>query len=155
MTAAFEAFEYRVQTAGLQAVQHTVHHWQIRGGHVIVNYYPSKRTAYVNGTTKGIKGVGEREAIELAQRGPRPGSIRGDKRRKRGYKAERRRLLRINPACHWCNAPLDEGTATLDHKVALSRGGANQRDNFVLACHGCNQGRGNRVGPPPGSGVKS
>jgi 5-methylcytosine-specific restriction endonuclease McrA len=29
--------------------------------------------------------------------------------------------------------------ATLDHKVALVKGGRNSRDNVVAACLGCNQ----------------
>jgi len=39
--------------------------------------------------------------------------------------------------CYYCNG----GASTLDHKIPLSRGGPNTRENTVLACYTCNQAK--------------
>ncbi|WP_353056659.1 HNH endonuclease [Mesobacillus subterraneus] len=40
--------------------------------------------------------------------------------------------------CSYCQKPLDYSNATLDHLVALSRGGENTFENVVGACGSCN-----------------
>lgn len=54
----------------------------------------------------------------------------------------KRRQLDIDPTCDYCRRPLDERTATVDHKVPLSRGGTNSTLNYALACTACNQAKG-------------
>jgi CRISPR/Cas system Type II protein with McrA/HNH and RuvC-like nuclease domain len=55
----------------------------------------------------------------------------------------RRELLTDHPFCMWCDSPLADETATLEHVIPVSRGGTDARANFVLACAGCNNERGN------------
>lgn len=38
-------------------------------------------------------------------------------------------------------------SATLEHKVPLTRGGSNDRSNIAVACRQCNVGKGNRIYP--------
>jgi len=46
-----------------------------------------------------------------------------------------------NPRCHYCTAPLNWKTATIDHKIRLKDGGADHRSNYALACKRCNEWR--------------
>lgn len=50
-------------------------------------------------------------------------------------------LVKYDYRCAYCgkqNTPFE-----LDHQVPRSRGGSNRVSNLVLACHGCNQAKGN------------
>jgi 5-methylcytosine-specific restriction endonuclease McrA len=41
--------------------------------------------------------------------------------------------------CWYCKAKLDnKGNGTIDHKLALSKGGTNCKENIVIACMRCN-----------------
>lgn len=60
-------------------------------------------------------------------------------------KIHRGRLLSKNPHCRYCGQKLKPKTATLDHVLPLSRGGSDDPENLVLACHPCNQCKGNRT----------
>ncbi len=42
--------------------------------------------------------------------------------------------------CHWCKVPLTYESATVDHEPPMAEGGT--RRQAVLACHACNQERG-------------
>lgn len=55
--------------------------------------------------------------------------------------------------CCWCGERMDEygpqlNRPTLDHVIPLSRSGADAPSNLAIACSGCNQDRGNEIGPP-------
>jgi 5-methylcytosine-specific restriction endonuclease McrA len=51
----------------------------------------------------------------------------------------RRLLRRHHFLCFYCGEKLVPANRTLDHKIPLSRGGANTIDNVVPACRPCNQ----------------
>ncbi len=57
------------------------------------------------------------------------------RRNKRPTRAWKDALFAQSPAlpCHYCGEALTRKTATVDHVVPLSRGGANAPVNFVLA----------------------
>lgn len=40
--------------------------------------------------------------------------------------------------CYYCGQPLTIGESTIDHFVALAKGGSNSINNFVLSCGDCN-----------------
>jgi 5-methylcytosine-specific restriction endonuclease McrA len=44
--------------------------------------------------------------------------------------------------CVYCATHLDQHTATLDHVIALARGGAHDAGNLVVACAPCNRLKG-------------
>lgn len=52
-------------------------------------------------------------------------------------------LMTEKPECRYCGRPVDATTATLDHVVAVSRGGTNSLTNLVLSCKECNGHKGN------------
>lgn len=47
--------------------------------------------------------------------------------------------------CVYCATRLDQHTATLDHVVPLSHGGAHDPGNLVVACGPCNRLKGDRL----------
>lgn len=115
-------------------------HFHIKGA-LLVNYYPfaATQTAYVAGTTKGKKNVSPEEAVAMARKLPK---LVKDFKRK-SYRNIKLKMLRKSACCHWCEAVLTAETATVDHKIPLSRGGLDNDNNRVLACSPCNQRRGN------------
>ena len=118
-------------------------HFQVRGGPMLVNWYPFSvnETAYVNATKKGIKHATPEQVIKMALTAP---DVQAEKVTRNSGKASRakRRLLKTRPFCHWCNEPLTQETATLEHIVPLKRGGLDHHNNMTLACKPCNEGRG-------------
>ena len=63
--------------------------------------------------------------------------------RDRLYQANRSRILKGGPLCHWCGvAP----ATTADHLRAVSQGGTNDIENLVPACEPCNRLRGASLG---------
>lgn len=143
---AYQAFAEAAERAGLFPRECNEWHWQINGGQYRANYYPSKRTIFVNGMAEGYRG-GSDDAIRIAQVGPDDIGRRAT-RWPFSYRKERAGLLRRDPRCHWCKAGLTPKTATLDHKIPLGMGGSDQPDNFVIACERCNKGRGCSLGAP-------
>jgi hypothetical protein len=63
-------------------------------------------------------------------------------KRRKSYKAQREMLLGRKPNCRWCGKKLTKRTATLEHVVPLSQGGADNESNWDLACKECNNERG-------------
>lgn len=61
--------------------------------------------------------------------------------------------------CHWCkelmsiDPPGPTGApppnyATFEHVTPMAAGGSFRRENIVLACYSCNNGRGDNAAPP-------
>lgn len=63
----FDSFKDRAEGIGLQALQCTPYHWQLKGGVNIVNYYPTKGTIHINGAGHKTSGNAEK-ALELARK---------------------------------------------------------------------------------------
>ena len=131
----------------LEIVMRPNNHIQVRGGALLVNWYPDskRRTAYCNGSVSGVNCPKAEDVIALAMGTKDPTPARTT--RKTSYRPERRRIWKKNPRCHWCKATLAFESSTLDHRIPLSRGGANTSDNYVLACEPCNKNRGNDLPP--------
>ena len=137
-------FEAEAKAAGLEAIHKGNGHWQLTGGSLLVNFYPYAKRGpkiYVQGTNEGRRGTAE-EAIAAASERPDvcPRADR-NKRRRRGYRQARKRMMRKDPYCHWCRCALNTNTATLDHVIPLKRGGLDHHNNWVLACDPCNDRR--------------
>lgn len=47
--------------------------------------------------------------------------------------------------CQYCSRMVTTSSATLDHVIPTSVGGANSWTNCVTSCHGCNSKKGNRT----------
>lgn len=124
-------------------------HIQLQGKHLLVNYYPfSKgRTAYVAGTTAGIKDCDIYKAVAMARCPPEV--VPAEKKAKRSYVPRELRLKmlagRIEVKCHWCPTMIDIDTSTIEHIVPLARGGLDNSNNRTLACAPCNQKRANNM----------
>ena len=114
---------------------------------MIVNYYLSRGTIFVNGTSRATERGDASAAISVALKGP--ARVRLEDRR-RNYRAARRWLYSQSKDCRWCGCPLAYSASTIDHVVPLSRGGTNRWENLVLACQACNAKRANNCGVPQG-----
>lgn len=125
-------------------------HVQIKGGLLLVNYYPNSknRTAYIGQTKKGVRNVSPIQAIQMAITQPKKtnGTV---KRRSSRIKWKIKRLKK-QPNCCWCDKPMVLGIenkdspryATIEHIVPLIRGGLDNYNNIKLACYECNHNRG-------------
>lgn len=50
-----------------------------------------------------------------------------------------------NGVCAICGKPIERNDFTIDHIIPLSRGGSNDLENLQIACHDCNELKGNRM----------
>ena len=122
------------------------HHIQFRGK-VIVNYYPTKGTIYINGMYKSIKGS-EKEAVKIAKD---PSLIKNKTFEKTKRKANTRKVRKKlyyelhKTKCFVCGKDMDFEETTLEHIIPLSKGGANRIDNYALSHEKCNQERGGSI----------
>lgn len=142
----FEQFRTKAEAAGLKARQCTIYHWQMLGGALLVNYYPTAKGGakiYIGGTTEGFRGSLEL-AIQAAQKIPAR-LPKEDRKHPTHYRRHKRRLLKISAFCFWCKKPLNSADATIDHKIPLHLGGLNNSNNYVLACEPCNHKKGHEI----------
>lgn len=119
-------------------------HLQLQGP-LLVNYYPNskKRSAYVAGSVKAATHVSPQQAVAMCFKPPKPqGKIA---QRKKSYTRLKRRMLKKQKTCYWCDEPLTDETATVEHIIPLSRGGLDNDNNRTLAHESCNRARGNSM----------
>lgn len=127
----------------------TANHWQITGAlATAVNIYfrdDGKMTIHVGGTAAGITTKPTIGKIIQVCNDARTFCERKCKRKDvRNHKLS---MLDKHPFCNWCNHPLDKQTATVDHKIPLSKGGSNHRNNLCLSCLDCNRKRADSAKP--------
>lgn len=142
---AMNELEFFCHQYGVKLVHKGGTHYQLTGK-MVVNYYPGsrKQTAYLNGATHGKSGVTAEQAVRMAMEVPE--IVPKCKRlRRKNDRAWKKSVLAKFPFCHWCGKLLDVSTATVDHVIPLSRGGANFSSNKVLSCFNCNHERGNHM----------
>lgn len=145
MKTSFINFKTLCEKQGLSAVELSRTHWQIKGGLRIVNVYPFSRKGasfYIQGMSGGVKGS-PHKAIEAATRPPSQNKQHERNKPKINRRVRDRLWQNQNGLCKWCENHIPKDRATLDHIVALSRGGGNGIDNLCMACEECNQKRSN------------
>lgn len=124
-------------------------HIQLRGPHLLVNYYPfsAKRTAYVAGTKEGVPHCDLTKAVAMA-RNP-PALVPKEKKDGRNYCPRELRMQMLNGRtevkCRWCPTMIDLDTSTIEHIIPLGRGGLDHANNRTLACRPCNTKRANNM----------
>lgn len=47
--------------------------------------------------------------------------------------------------CYYCGKHIEGRDKTVDHKIPISRGGTNARENLVMCCQSCNSHKNNRT----------
>lgn len=134
----------QAEARGLTVVDRGNGHWQIKGGPLLVNFYPFAKkgpTLYINGMHKGMPVSSDEKVVDAAFNPPPKGYK--SKRSSNRARNMRKRLMKKDPRCHWCGKELEYSEETLDHVIPLSRGGADRFENVVLSCKPCNSDRGN------------
>lgn len=142
----FEEFQKEAEKHGLAVRQCAEYHWQIRSEEMIVNYYPTTGTLFINGTTKGRSVFNLMDVIKAAMQAPPLIDKKVERKSRTWSFAERKRLSAVIKNCFWCGKPFSKyNKPTLEHIIPLARGGSNLRDNLTLACHSCNKARGHNM----------
>jgi 5-methylcytosine-specific restriction endonuclease McrA len=126
----------------LQIIQKNEHHYQIQGGQFTVNYYPSKRTYYINGAVRGNRYKDMEQLYKIAKgEYSKSVSIESVKRKSLGGKIDRL-LEKYSSICCVCQQRIDDKIeASVEHFVPLSKGGSNRFDNLRISHKGCNFAR--------------
>ena len=147
--AASSVLEKAAAARGLEVVDRGQGHFQIKGGPLLVNYYPlaKRKSAYVAGTTGRRVGVTPEQAVEMAFIPPSIKGVPRVEKRRGKYRDDKRKMMAVDPHCHWCRERLTmkigaPNQATLDHRIPLALGGLDNANNWVLACEKCNRDRG-------------
>lgn len=132
---------------GLRVIDYGNGHFQLAGGPLLVNYYPTakRRSAYVAGTTGRRTGVTPQQAVEMCFKPPAVEGVRYVDNRSRHSRIIRRAMLRKSRKCRWCGCELTLDTSTVDHVIPLFRGGLDNANNRVIACEPCNSKRGHAM----------
>lgn len=141
----FRDLQRECQSNGWELAACTQTHWQIRGALVKpVNLHwkaGGGLVAYVNGAVKGVGVKPKVSSIVSFCRDKKP--LSSTKTTRKQMTKIRDAMLESSRSCKWCSKQLTSDTATVDHLIAISRGGSNRRDNLCLACEDCNRSRGN------------
>ena len=123
----------------------TEYHYQYKGK-VIVNYYPTKQTAYISKTNNGIKCQSEELARAWADNPDLiPVNNISKAKRKNNNRKRRHKLYydRGITTCYCCGKPMYFEDTTLEHIIPLSKGGSNNLDNLSLSHKDCNNKKSN------------
>lgn len=130
--------------------KHTDYHFSIQGSVYNINFYPTKKTFYINGcnaidkqtcTYKTVE-----ELIDIADGNKNfSNSLSEESAKRKNYKHRKKQLFENIKSCFWCNKELTLETATVEHKIPLSKGGSNRNDNLTIACIKCNSQRKNKT----------
>lgn len=131
-------------------VKHTDYHFSIKGSVYNVNFYPTKKTFYINGCNAIDKKICTyntvEELIDIADGKKNfSNSLAEENAKRKNYKHCKKRLFENIKSCCWCHKELTLETATVEHKIPLSKGGSNRNDNLTLACTECNSQRKNKT----------
>lgn len=131
-------------------VKHTDYHFSIKGSVYNVNFYPTKKTFYINGCNaidkKTCTYKTAEELIDIADGKKNfSNSLSEENAKRKNYKHRKKQLFENIKSCFWCSKELTLETATVEHKIPLSKGGSNRNDNLTLACVECNSQRKNKT----------
>jgi hypothetical protein len=140
-------FEKLAQENGLIFKKLSVYHYQITG-RFTVNFYPSKNSYYVNGAQKKCFYSDFSEVLNIAK-GEFESVVSREKTERKGSSSRAKRKAIFMSGvdhCYVCGEKLGGWEkSTLEHKIPLSKGGSNRRDNLSLSHADCNMKKGNNL----------
>ena len=129
---------------GLKLERRSEFHYQIKGGHLPVNYYPTTRSVYINGMSQGKRGVTDEQIVEFALGRSVPDGVKLFGRK--NFKSTKKRMWKKSKMCALCGIIIQKfEDASVDHKIPISKGGSNRADNLQLAHKKCNVEKGNSL----------
>lgn len=126
-------------------VKKTCYHYQIKGSHFTVNFYPTKETFYVNGASNGSH-YNNIEDLILVSNGEIEMTLSKTIEKRRDLKGLKKKVKKKHKVCFICKKPFNaERKSTLEHKIPRSKGGSNREDNLVASCLECNRKKGDSL----------
>lgn len=129
---------------GVEVRRCSEYHFQLKSI-FLVNVYPTKATFYVQGTNHKLRYYDLNQLIEVSK-GNKDLETDRAKKKRRTKARSRNRMWEESKICFYCGyeiAAIED--ASIEHKVPLSRGGSNRRDNLALSHKACNRTRGNSL----------
>lgn len=133
----------KLQNIDARIIQCSDFHFQLKGICYTVNFYPSKKTYFVNGAVAKNYYRNIKFLVNIAD-GKQNANISIVKcKRKKLSDAIKNKLQNKYSACCYCNKIFNEtNIATIEHLIPLSLGGSNRFDNLALSCKECNHKKG-------------
>ena len=136
------AYREAAENAGLSWERKGSGHYHIKGGAYLVNVYPNARTpsAYVDGTTRGVKPCSPARAVELAMAIGIEARRKDERSSRDRYRRWKRKQYRGGIVlCYLCGHGVPRRQASVDHVIPLDKGGLDEPKNWRIAHIGCNQ----------------
>jgi len=139
----FSKIELLAKEKGIEAAQLTPYHIQLKGVYT-VNIYESTGKFYINGMNKSqpydMKNL--QRLVDMAG-GDYDFKYTGTKANRKSFGKDKKYLQwKLNPICFFCDKDIETfEEASWEHKIPLSRGGSNRKDNLALSHYRCNQER--------------
>jgi hypothetical protein len=126
---------------GLKLEKKTGTVWQIYGKYK-VRYTPHKDEVFVHGTTKSVTITDPWLVACYAYELPDLPKVKRKTNKHWKDKVKRYFMKKQGNTCVLCGKLLTYDTATIDHKIPISKGGNNQYENFQLTHFECNLKKG-------------
>ena len=132
------------ENEGIQFRRCTEYHFQIKGIFT-VNVYPTNSCYYIQGTQKKRFYESLDQVISLSL-GESDINHSEKKVKRKSLSHKKEYLWNKSNECFVCGIAMESiETATIEHKIPLSKGGTNQNDNLSLSHKECNQKRGSSL----------
>lgn len=133
----------KLQNIDARIVQCSDFHFQLKGMCYTVNFYPSKKTYFVNGAVAKSYYKNIEFLVNIAD-GKQNTNVSVVKcKRKNLSDFTKNKLKNKYSVCCYCSKIFnEENVPTVEHLIPLSCGGSNRFDNLALSCRECNYNKG-------------
>jgi len=134
----------KCEKEGVEIKRCSEYHFQLKGI-FLINVYPTKQSFYMQGANKKEKYKSLDQLINLSL-GLSDVEEKLIKTKRTSLKSKKNELWTNCKNCFFCGERIEKiEDASIEHKIPLSRGGSNRKDNLALSHYDCNFKRGNNL----------